>query len=163
MSGESETPLSETPEFRRWVDGYNRLEKKLTSEGFKVDYCGGACPIQVGGWMPTGEYFYFRSRGEQVSLEVWTKNFEPKEEHMGWCPASKEDFFALHRPFTWPDAGWLPAHHLEKWLRRFFRMFRNWKKKPGPLPRIKRGWSLKKHLRMNRRWRKQEARMKRHG
>lgn len=154
-----ETLPSEIPDLFR----YGLLQKKLESEGFKIEYCGGFAPTQIGGYMPGGEYFYYRARGEQVSLEVWTENLEPREEHLGWCPASKPAFFALRRPFDWPEAGFLPITKGEKWLRRLFRMFKEWKKNPASLPRIKRSWSMKKHERMMRRLRKKEARTKKHG
>lgn len=142
----------------KWVSGYQRLESALTREGFRVEYCGGACPVQIGGWMPEGEYFYFRSRGEHVSLEVWQKDFDPKEPHMGWCPASNPAFYLSKRAYAWPKAGWLMAHEANKHLRRFLRVYRKWKKKPFPIPEPKRRWSLKKHKREMNRYRKNDKR-----
>ena len=131
MSDEEETPRSESLSLGGFFNKYQLLEKRLIQDGFKVEYCGGFCPTQIGGYLPTGEYFHYRSRGTQVSLEVWWENLEPREEHMGWCPASKPGFFMVRHPFRWPEGGWQPAHHTNKHFRRLLRTYYEWKKKPG--------------------------------
>jgi hypothetical protein len=150
MTEENEIPLSEIHEL-------SRLSAQLTLEGFKLDYCGGNCPIQIGGWMPTGEYFHFRSRGEHVSIEVWQKDFEPREPHMGWCPDSKPAFEAVKRAGDWPEAGWFECHKANKHLRRLLKAYRAWKEKPVPAAKSFRSFSLKKHNRMMRRSRKRNG------
>jgi hypothetical protein len=65
---------------------------------------GGYCPIQAEGFLKTGELYYFRARGSQWSLEIYTK---------------EEDFFKTEKRLfnyvekkycEWPEAGFLSKH-----------------------------------------------------
>lgn len=156
MTEEKETLHSASLETHPWSLGYCKLLDRLNSEGFRVEYCGGACPVQIGGWLPTGEYFHFRSRGHQVSLEIWWENFEPKEPHMGWCPEAKANFYLIRRPYDWPDGGWASAHVSNKHFRRLLRAYREWKKNPVPLPKPKKQREMRKFYHLMKKMRRKE-------
>jgi hypothetical protein len=108
--------------FQKFLDplyeGYKGLRNKLTAEGWKIEGCGGFCPVQIEGRLPDGRWFYFRSRGEQCSIGIW-KN--PQWENYSQCslPDGKADFYKLNIFAVWPDAGWIEAAQAESFLREF--------------------------------------------
>lgn len=55
---------------RHTEKGFNQLERKLIQDGFYIFSVGVAYPVYIEGVLPTGEWFYFRSRGKSVSLDI---------------------------------------------------------------------------------------------
>ena len=64
---------------------------------------GGNCPVQAEGLLPTGEWYYFRSRGARWSLVIC-------ESEAHWNQ-SIYLFNTMHEDFIWPDAGWISRRH----------------------------------------------------
>jgi len=60
----------------------------------------GNCPVQAEGTLPTGEWYYFRARGRQWSMDIC--------ESEGHWNSDKYLFQAGERnAFEWPAGGWL--------------------------------------------------------
>ena len=71
--------------------------------GITIDSKGGNCPVQAEGSFDQ-QRFYFRARGDEWSLTVWT---------------GAEDYLATENPHEWGivrgygkgfEAGWMPLH-----------------------------------------------------
>lgn len=59
-----------------------------------IDWLGGNCPVQAEGTI-CGESFYFRARGDRISIGI------------GGDPVAAPEFSLEEHFGAWPDAGWI--------------------------------------------------------
>lgn len=59
----------------------------------------GACPVQAEGTLPTGEYYYFRSRHTSWSIRIAATNDEIWTIDKGWVYTEEI--------YQEPDGGWI--------------------------------------------------------
>jgi len=79
----------------------------LVANKHKIDFWG-YCPVQSCGQLKTGEYYYFRSRGSQWSLELSRKSMDEQE------ISANNDFFdnvfweyRAKNVKPWPTMGYI--------------------------------------------------------
>ena len=65
------------------------LKAHLEAAGFRIDGFTAAVPVQVWGWLPSGEPFYFHERHGTVSFDVYgdgdLRELAGNREAARWC------------------------------------------------------------------------------
>lgn len=110
------------PEDLRRQEQFDNLKETLGKDGFEVNVLGLAAPVQLSGYLPTGEPFYFRSRGD-VRLEVGKAGDRPFDDR-GWgfdWPVvwAKE----LDVAITDLEGSWLEASEVESYIRELHQQY----------------------------------------
>ena len=59
-----------SPWLQELVDGWERVLGELRSKGWTAELITTAAPVQIQGFVPTGEPFYFRARHDDLSLAI---------------------------------------------------------------------------------------------
>jgi len=94
--------------FRPWVEGWRALRARLEAEGFRItndpDVFPTMAPIQLEGFLPSGEAFSFRGRHETCSLRIAPPDGNPVTEPSWRHDVSRWDRF---------EAGCLDAEEAE--------------------------------------------------
>lgn len=67
---------------------------------YRLDMPGGNCPVQIEGYLSTGEFYYFRARGAGWRLEI-----APDER--AWFSGLITFSYGSRDYLPWPDAGWI--------------------------------------------------------
>ena len=115
--------------------------KDLELKGFQINIAMTSALIQIDGWLPTGETFYYRSRGTRAKLQIATNASKEKIEM-----EDKQDktisFMALYDhiqeniifedsivKWEWPDAGYLSEAETKKTFEELFSRFEEQKEK----------------------------------
>jgi hypothetical protein len=86
-----------------------RIRAKLTNwfhklwNPYNLDLPGGECPVQAEGYLPTGEYYYFRSRWDTWRVLIGREEEYIFDEYLFEC--SQENFIDC------PAAGWISRFH----------------------------------------------------
>lgn len=86
--------------------------RRLTRDGFRsCTFYTTACPVQLEGYLPSGEAFFFRARGATGRLDVGTKAGTPEDacRYPTWTKRVQR--------WVWPEAGWLEPVASEALLR----------------------------------------------
>lgn len=139
MSQESESPNSFPQEnntiadlLRERDNEFIALEEHLKQEGYKAHVSCTACPVQLHGYLPTTEPFYFRSRHDTASLDIGEKENKPFDENteklewkddagFAWVVWSQEkevgeEMFA---------ASWLDAKETEATIKELYQQYQD--------------------------------------
>jgi hypothetical protein len=80
----------------------------------------GIVPVQAEGKLPTGEYYYFRSRGERWSLSVSDKEEDIFDKDKCW--------YYFEEPFTWPEGGYIDDWESIKYFNKAVKLYYKSKK-----------------------------------
>ncbi len=69
--------------------GMGKLKVRLEAGGLRIDGFTPAAPVQVWGWLPSGEPFYFRERHGTASFEIHgdgdLDELVGRQEEARWC------------------------------------------------------------------------------
>lgn len=86
-----------------WARESPAVMARAESLGIAFDSMGGNCPVQAEGSFD-GERFYFRARGDEWSLNVWTGTDD-------YETAANPDEWWIEREYgSGYEAGWMPLH-----------------------------------------------------
>lgn len=103
---------------------FDDLEARLRERGFRIAGRTDVVPIQLWGWLPTGEPFYFRARGTVASLEVYELGRRIEFgalEHVAWRDEVER--------WSWPEASALDAEEAEQVL---WDLLQRYEQRDGP-------------------------------
>lgn len=108
------------------------MTKRMSDEGYNLVVSCMACPVQLHGYLPSTEPFYFRSRYDTARLEIGKQNSKPFDEvsdTLEW----KEDI-----SFEWVvwshekqvgnemfEASWIDAETTGKTLKKLYQCYQN--------------------------------------
>jgi hypothetical protein len=140
MSPESEPPVL----FSKEVDSTLRemlvqrdnefaaLTERLKLDGYKTHVSCTACPVQLHGYLPTSEPFYFRSRHDSASLDIGEKEDKPFDENSEELEWKEDAGFAW---VVWSQvkevgdemfaASWLDAKETETTLKELYQLYQD--------------------------------------
>lgn len=94
------------------------LYKKFFNS-YKIEPIG-IVPVQAEGKLPTGEHYYFRSRGEGWSLSVADKEEDIFEKNKFWY--YRED------KYNWPEAGYICDYEAIRYFNKAVKLYYKHKK-----------------------------------
>jgi hypothetical protein len=109
-----------TPEARAYQAGYDALAARLKLEGFRLTAVDAPHPIQIMGYLPSGEGFYFRGKYTDCSLGIAPTDDEAVD------VLDPGDGVWEKEVTRWRDmeAGWLEADDAEAVLRELLADYR---------------------------------------
>ena len=59
-----------SPWLQEQIEEWERALARLQAEGWTAELTTSAAPVQIQGFLPTGEQFYFRSRHHEASMAI---------------------------------------------------------------------------------------------
>lgn len=104
---------------------YDAVAARLAEDGIVGHFTTTACPVQFEGELPDGSHIYFRSRWEDVSLDVWAPGVAHEKPYTDARGDERmiSDFdavsasYELEEDFDFAEASWLEHDQAEAAIR----------------------------------------------